>query len=65
MVVGILGRIVEERHKPLIDLEHGKLPGGPSSRSYKACLKGAGEVRRALKAARELDRSGSPHGGNG
>lgn len=25
-VVGIPGRIVENRHKPLIDLEHGKLP---------------------------------------
>ena len=25
-VVGIPGRIVEDRHKPLIDLEHGKLP---------------------------------------
>ncbi len=25
-VVGIPGRIVEDRHKPLLDLEHGKLP---------------------------------------
>jgi len=25
-VVGIPGRIVEERHKPLLDLEHGRLP---------------------------------------
>jgi len=25
-VVGIPGRIVEDRHKPVIDLEHGKLP---------------------------------------
>ena len=26
MMVGIPGRIVENRHKPLTDLEHGKLP---------------------------------------
>ncbi len=25
-VVGIPGRVVEDRHKPLVDLEHGKLP---------------------------------------
>ncbi len=25
-VVGIPGRIVEDCHKPIIDLEHGKLP---------------------------------------
>jgi len=25
-VVGVLGRVVEEKRKPLIDLEHGKLP---------------------------------------
>ncbi len=25
-VVGIPGRVVEDRHKPLLDLEHGKLP---------------------------------------
>jgi len=25
-VVGVPGRIVEDRHKPLLDLEHGKLP---------------------------------------
>ncbi len=25
-VVGIPGRIIEDRHKPLLDLEHGKLP---------------------------------------
>ena len=25
-VVGIPGRVVEDRHKPLVDLEHGQLP---------------------------------------
>ena len=25
-VVGIPGRVVEDRHEPLVDLEHGKLP---------------------------------------
>lgn len=37
-VVGIPGRIVEDRHKPLIDLEHGQLPD-PIAETIRVILK--------------------------
>jgi len=37
-VVGIPGRIVEDRHKPLLDLEHGQLPD-PVAKAVRLVLK--------------------------
>ncbi len=47
-VVGIPGRIVEDRHKPLIDLEHGKLPD-PVAEAIRLVLRGQEELGERLK----------------
>jgi len=47
-VVGIPGRIVEDRHKPLIDLEHGKLPD-PVAEAIRLVLKEQEQIQERLK----------------
>ena len=54
-VVGIPGRIVEDRHKPLLDLEHGKLPD-PVSEALKLIIEEQDKLRqriRQLETSRE------------
>ena len=53
IVVGIPGRIVEERHKPLVDLEHGKLPD-PVAEAIRVVLK---EQERLEERLRRLESS--------
>ena len=47
-VVGIPGRIVEDRKKPLIDLEHGKLPD-PVAEAIRLVLKGQDKLEERLR----------------
>ncbi len=47
-VVGIPGRIVEDRHKPLIDLEHGKLPD-PVAEAIRLVLKEQEQIQERLE----------------
>ena len=47
-VVGIPGRVVAERHKPLMDLEHGKLPD-PVAEAIRLVLKGQDKLEERLK----------------
>ena len=47
-VVGIPGRIVEDRHKPLVDLEHGKLPD-PVAEVIRIVLKEQDKFKERLK----------------
>lgn len=47
-VVGIPGRIVEEHHKPITDLEHGHLPD-PVARAIKLVLREQEEFDKRLK----------------
>ena len=47
-VVGIPGRIVEDRHEPLPDLEHGKLPD-PVAEAIRLVLRGQEELGERLK----------------
>ena len=47
-VVGVPGRIVEERHKPLADLEHGKLPD-PIAEAIKLVLEEQGRLGERVK----------------
>jgi serine O-acetyltransferase len=47
-VVGIPGRIVEDRHKPLIDLEHGELPD-PVAEAIRLVLKEQEQIQERLK----------------
>jgi serine O-acetyltransferase len=46
-VVGIPGRIVEDRHKPLVDLEHGKLPD-PVAEAIRLVLRGQDKLGERL-----------------
>jgi len=52
-VVGIPGRIVEDRHKPLIDLEHGKLPD-PIAEAIRLVLKEQEKLGERLKRLESL-----------
>ena len=52
-VVGIPGRIVEEHHESLLDLEHGKLPD-PVAEAVRFVLKEQSEVEKRLKALEDL-----------
>jgi serine O-acetyltransferase len=54
-VVGIPGRIVEDRHKPLIDLEHGKLPD-PVAEAIRLVLKEQEKTQQRLKHLESLTR---------
>jgi len=47
-VVGIPGRIVEDRHKPVIDLEHNKLPD-PVAEALMAVLREQDRLKERLK----------------
>ena len=47
-VVGIPGRIVEDRHKPIIDLEHNKLPD-PVAEALMAVLREQDRLKERLK----------------
>ncbi|MFC1904809.1 serine O-acetyltransferase [Chloroflexota bacterium] len=47
-VVGIPGRIVEDRHQPLLDLEHGKLPD-PVTEAIRLVLREQGKLGERLK----------------
>ncbi len=47
-VVGIPGRIVEDRHQPLTDLEHGKLPD-PVAEAIRLVLKEQDKLEERLK----------------
>ncbi len=51
-VVGIPGRIVADRHEPLLDLEHGELPD-PVAEAIKLVLRGQDNLEERLK---ELER---------
>ena len=54
-VVGVPGRVVEDRHKPLLDLEHGKLPD-PVSETLKLIIEEQDKLKqriRQLEASRE------------
>lgn len=52
-VVGIPGRIVEERHEPLLDLEHGKLPD-PIAEAIRLVLKEQEKLEERLKKLESL-----------
>ncbi len=52
-VVGIPGRIVEDRHQPLIDLEHGKLPD-PIAEAIRLVLKEQDKLEERLKKLESL-----------
>ena len=47
-VVGIPGRIVEDRHEPLLNLEHGKLPD-PVAEAIRFILRGQDKLEERLK----------------
>jgi serine O-acetyltransferase len=47
-VVGIPGRIVEERHEPVVDLEHGKLPD-PVAEAVRFVLKEQSKIEERMK----------------
>jgi len=52
-VVGIPGRIIEDRHKPLSDLEHGKLPD-PVAEAIRLTLKEQEKLGERLKRLESL-----------
>lgn len=52
-VVGIPGRIVEDRHKPLIDLEHGELPD-PVAEAIRLVLLEQDKIQDRLKRLESL-----------
>jgi len=47
-VVGVPGRVVEDRHKPILDLEHGKLPD-PVAEAIRLVLKEQDKLEERLK----------------
>jgi serine O-acetyltransferase len=47
-VVGIPGRVVEDRHRPLLDLEHGKLPD-PVAEAIRLVLEEQEKLEERLK----------------
>ena len=47
-VVGIPGRIVEDRHKPVVDLEHGRLPD-PVAEAIRRVLREQDELKERLR----------------
>jgi len=52
-VVGIPGRIVEDRHKPLVDLDHGKLPD-PVAEAIRLVLREQERIQERLKRVEDL-----------
>ena len=61
-VVGIPGRIVEDRHKPLLDLEHGKLPD-PVAEAIRLVLQEHEELGERLKKLENLSGLVAPEDG--
>lgn len=61
-VVGVPGRIVEDRHKLLSDLEHGKLPD-PVAEAIRLILGEREELEKRLKRLESI--SGIANGGDG
>ncbi len=53
-VVGIPGRIVEEHRKPVIDLEHGKLPD-PVAEAVRLVLKKEEEIEKRVRELENLE----------
>jgi len=53
-VVGIPGRIVEDRHVPIVDLEHGKLPD-PVAEAIRLVLKEQNKLNERMKRIEEID----------
>jgi len=53
-VVGIPGRIVEDRHAPVVDLEHGKLPD-PVAEVIRLMLNEQSKLDERLKRIEEID----------
>jgi len=53
-VVGIPGRIVEDRHAPFVDLEHGKLPD-PVAEAIRLVLTEQGKLDERLKRVEKID----------
>ncbi len=47
-VVGIPGKIVEDRHEPIVDLEHGRLPD-PVAEAVRLVLRRQGKLEERLK----------------
>ena len=47
-VVGVPGRVVEDRHKPILDLEHGKLPD-PVAEAIRLVLQEQDKLEERLK----------------
>jgi len=58
-VVGVPGRIAEERHEPLLDLEHGKLPD-PIAEAIRLVLKNQERLEKRLKRLESLSGLGTP-----
>jgi len=52
-VVGIPGRIVEDRHKPLVDLEHGQLPD-PVAKAVRLVLREQDKLEERLRKLERL-----------
>ena len=52
-VVGIPGRIVEDRHKPLVDLEHGQLPD-PVAEAVRLVLREQDKLEERLRKLERL-----------
>ncbi|MFC1991379.1 serine O-acetyltransferase [Chloroflexota bacterium] len=53
-VVGIPGRVVEDRHAPIVDLEHGKLPD-PVAEAIRLVLREQNKLDDRLKRLEEID----------
>jgi serine O-acetyltransferase len=58
-VVGIPGRIVEDRHEPLLDLEHGKLPD-PIAEAIRLVLKNQERLEKRLERLESLSGLSTP-----
>ncbi len=58
-VVGIPGRVVADRHKPIMDLEHGKLPD-PVAEAIRMVLKEQNKLEERLKKLEDLSGIMSP-----
>ena len=58
-VVGIPGRIVEDRQKPLLDLEHGKLPD-PVAEAIRLVLRGQDNLEKRLRELERLSGHAAP-----
>ena len=63
-VVGVPGRAVEDRHKPVMDLEHGKLPD-PLAKSLRQVLKKQDKLEERLKNLESLSSPVTSRGESG